>query len=154
MTPFLGSKSKKNLSGAGFGPKPTSVPNFIKIGVGDRNLVLTSPIFGLLNLLHFFRLSGLTPHRHRVDDSIHHLLQPAQLVSMIGWIQVRVNGWHWLHSQNKCIRLELLFKECFIFSSLSRHRAKIVGEVHYEWPLKLARKGEGWGARRAWTFLG
>ena len=51
MTPFLGSKSKNFLSGAGFGPKPTSGPNFIKIGVGDRTgpyiRVSRSLIYGL-----------------------------------------------------------------------------------------------------------
>ena len=48
MTPFLGSKSKIFLSGAGFSPKPTPGPNFIEIGVGVRTLVSRSLVDGLL----------------------------------------------------------------------------------------------------------
>ena len=55
MTPFLGSKSKKILSGLGFSPKPTPGPNFIKIGVGVRTQVLHSLLDGLLSKCHIIR---------------------------------------------------------------------------------------------------
>ena len=61
MTPFLGSKFKKIVSGVGFGPKPSPMPIFIKIGVGDRNGLyirsLISLIFGLLNTSSSYQYS-------------------------------------------------------------------------------------------------
>ena len=54
------------VSGVGFGPKPTSVPNFIEIGVGDRNLVLTSLIFGLLRLIQNIEKIGCSSKNNGV----------------------------------------------------------------------------------------
>ena len=50
MTPFLGSKSKKKLSGVGFSPKPIPDKIFIEIGVGVRTPVSRSLLDGLLNV--------------------------------------------------------------------------------------------------------
>ena len=57
MTPFLGSKSEKKSSGVGFGPKPTSGPNFVKIGVGDRTVVyhfLENPLLSVYHCISYY----------------------------------------------------------------------------------------------------
>ena len=45
---FTGPTGGKTLAGAVFRPKPTPDPNFTKIGLGHRTLVLHLLIFGLL----------------------------------------------------------------------------------------------------------
>ena len=45
---FTGPMGGKKVGGVVFGPKPPPDPNFIKIGLGHRTLVLHLLIFGLL----------------------------------------------------------------------------------------------------------
>ena len=57
---FTGPMGKKKVGGVVFVPKPPPDPNFIKIGLGHRTLVLHLLIFGLLSY-------GLAMGRERPD---------------------------------------------------------------------------------------